>query len=99
MLGWTSSPYDLSNDETRVCYRHGRVNVCRAQDSAGCLWRTDAQTVDAVQGYQENRYDTWQIGEEWYPGMPCNHCYSRHTWWEPGEGATCGSCGSTDMDE
>lgn len=59
---WNPESYDIGADDARVCYTHGTINVCRAR--AGCVWTSDPRRVEAVFGYQENRYDTWKLNDD-----------------------------------
>ena len=104
MTVWEPDPNDPYDDHIQVCYRHGRINACRLQegkfdDSVNCLWTDDPAKVEAIVAYQQKGALTWQVGEEWYPGMPCNKCGSKNTWEDGVEGGQCGNCGASDANE
>jgi hypothetical protein len=57
--------FEPSDDDwsIRVCYAHGKVNVCRVGmygDPDSCEWTEDPDKVEAVQGYQAGRYEDWK---------------------------------------
>lgn len=64
-MTWQPEPYRLTSmDDARVCWTHGRVNVCRVglyqTGVEACQWRYDAPSVVAVVEYQTNLRRDWK---------------------------------------